>query len=206
MLRIDILLADELEQVRVRQQRVPHHRHVPRLGVGLRIVNGHVNVHVSEVDAMVSLGDAQGVGMRMPREIDVPHLIVDARGGDDKVVAFPLADRVAHPTGLGEIFGVFGKLAAVGEDLPAQGIHFEKDQGLVAGVHDFKRIRQRAGLGNALRHAARFGIVTERCRAALIENFLRPGQHLRNASATPTASGRIRTTARGRPLIAQPDS
>jgi len=96
--------------------------------------------------------------MWMPCQIDIPHLIVHAGGVNDKLIAFPLTDGVAHPAGL-RVF--FGKLAAVGENLAAERIHFEQDESLAVGVHDFERIRQRAGLGNALRHTASFGIIAQ---------------------------------------------
>src|SRR5260370_148511 len=81
--------------------------------------------------------------------LDRPHSLVEADGLDYELIAFPLADRVAHPGGR-EFLRILRKRAPIGEDLAAQVVHFVQDQRLVRRMNDLERIRLGVGVRDAV--------------------------------------------------------
>src|SRR6202030_2182065 len=69
------------------------------LGVHRGIVNRDLNLHVSEVAAMESLGHTHRFAMGMAESIQ-PASIIESRRVDDQRIAIPLADGVPQPTRL----------------------------------------------------------------------------------------------------------
>ena len=59
------------------------------LSVGLRIVEGHVQLHMAEIRPVEALRDTQVLAVRMSGEIE-PGLVVETGGDDHEGVAFPV--------------------------------------------------------------------------------------------------------------------
>src|SRR4030095_12651404 len=110
---LDVLfvLADVLDDVRVRQQD-ERHGHRPRLRVRLRIVERELDLEMTVVDAAKLLRRPHLFAARMPAYTE-PALVVEADCLDDERVALPFAEGVAEPRGL----ALGGVVATVGEDL-----------------------------------------------------------------------------------------
>ena len=71
-----------------------------RLGEHLRVVDGHLEVHVAEVATAQALGEAQRLGLRVAAAVE-PRTVVESRRDDDQRVPFPPADRVPEPGRIG---------------------------------------------------------------------------------------------------------
>jgi len=84
-----VLIANGLEQIAVQQQnRINLYR--PRLGIGLRIVECELDVHVPEVPTVKALDHSQSFRMGVAGKIE-PGFVVEARRFDHQRVAFPVA-------------------------------------------------------------------------------------------------------------------
>ena len=70
-----------------------------------------VQIHVSEIAAVETLGDVKRFRLRMAFHVE-PALVVEARAVHHQGVSVPMPDRVAEPGGI----GIFRELAAVGKD------------------------------------------------------------------------------------------
>src|SRR5262245_36251021 len=98
LMREVLLLADVLEQLRVGLE-AKVHRAAPGLGVGARIINGHVAANLREIGTRELLDGVELIGVRRSTAIN-PEALVVANRIDDERVAFPPADRVAVVGGL----------------------------------------------------------------------------------------------------------
>src|SRR5438046_10498138 len=84
-------------------------------GIRLGIVDGDLNIHVSEVLPSEALDHVQGIG-GWPAQLIQPRLTVETFAVDHQSVAIPLAGRVTHP---GRVV-VRPQLTAIHEDLPPE--------------------------------------------------------------------------------------
>src|SRR5690349_1579680 len=89
------VLTYVFDQLRVRHER-QRDLDRPWFGVRLGVVDGYVEVHVAEVDAMEALDRTHRFRVRMAAVVK-PGPVVEARGFDHESVAFPLANRVSVP-------------------------------------------------------------------------------------------------------------
>src|SRR2546425_4746984 len=97
MLQVNIVLvADEFNQFRIRQQLCVL-ADGPRLCIGLRIIDGDLDIHVAKIHAPKTLDDMQGIRGRLPRLIQ-PRLAVKALSIDYQSIAFPFTRRITQPT------------------------------------------------------------------------------------------------------------
>src|SRR5438552_8483325 len=69
---------------------------LPRLREGLRILDGHFPVDVTEVGPREALHEMQPIAVRMADRIQ-PGLAVEVDRVDHQRVAFPATDRIAEP-------------------------------------------------------------------------------------------------------------
>ena len=165
-----VLFANELDQLRIGNQfRVQFG--FPRFGIGLRVVDGELDIHVPHVAPMNSLGQMHGVGRRDTAS-GQPLLPVETAGLDHQRVALPVADRISHPRRI----GIRWKFAAVGKDLAEGVLIFVQNQdqsGSLDNLVYVKRIR----FGYAARQAAGFGTVLLIVLLALVEQRLPQGVH-----------------------------
>src|SRR6516165_6153879 len=86
--------------------------YAPGLGIGIRVLDDELEVHVPEVAAEVAFGNVCGFGLGVPVHVQ-PALIVEAGGVDHERVSVPLAYRVAHVGRLYEL----GERTTIEEDL-----------------------------------------------------------------------------------------
>src|SRR6266853_579672 len=86
---------------------------LPTCCVGLRVIDGELQGQRICVGAPVTLDQVQFLAVGMSIGIE-PTLVVQTDCVDDKSIAFPLADGIAHPSGL----EVLGMTPPVGPDLP----------------------------------------------------------------------------------------
>ncbi len=145
----------------------------PGLGVGFGIVDGGLDLEVSEVAAVDAFGYVQGVCGGMAGLIE-PSFAVETGGVDDERVAVPLAGGVAEPGGV----GVLSKLAAIHEDLAIQVEGFVKDQDNTGFLIDPKRIWGRINSGESGGQAVGLGFLAGvNAGAALGSERRSPGLH-----------------------------
>src|SRR5207249_200353 len=71
----------------------------PRPGVGARIVDGHVDFHVSIIDAPETFDYVEFIGGG-PSQLVEPSLAVEAFGVDYERVSVPFAGGISHPGGV----------------------------------------------------------------------------------------------------------
>src|SRR6266516_58337 len=115
MLQVNVVLvANEFHQFRIRQQACLLVDR-PRLCIGLGIIDGDLNIHVTKILAPKTLDDMQGIRGWLPGLIQ-PGLAVKTPGIDHQSIAFPLTCRITHPTWS----EVLSQLAAIQEDLPPE--------------------------------------------------------------------------------------
>ena len=79
-----------------------------------RVFEGDVDVQMGEIRAPLSLDDAQHLGMRQPRRLQQPALVIQSHRVEHERVLVPVTDRVPHP---GRV-RIRGMRAAVEERLP----------------------------------------------------------------------------------------
>src|SRR5688572_14883364 len=83
-----VLFADAFDEIRIRLQ-PPDDRLVPRLGVGLRIVDRDLDVHTAHRRSRIALGNLQRFGAGEPAHVE-PRLAVLHDGRDDELLALPV--------------------------------------------------------------------------------------------------------------------
>ena len=106
------ILTDRFEKLGIRHQRFFGLKS-NRLGKCFRIVEGHFEVHVSEIAAVETFGGAEGFRVRVPDKIQPASVIVSS-GRNHQGIALPVPNRMTQPGGI-HLLGV-GQLAAIGED------------------------------------------------------------------------------------------
>src|SRR5439155_15508383 len=125
-----ILLADELDQLRVGHD-VLDVSDGPRLCVGLRVVDGNVDLHPSVTHAPEALGELRRVGQWSSNDVEPPLVAQPARL-HDQGVALPLSSGVAIKPGLRV---VVGQRSAVREDLTDAGTGLVQDDEQSGGLY-----------------------------------------------------------------------
>src|SRR5579864_1326650 len=73
------------------------------------------------------------LAVRVTKRIQ-PALIIQSNGVNDKIIALPLADGVAHPGGL----EILGMTPAIDPDLPPYALVLKKHEDPVRCLHDLK--------------------------------------------------------------------
>src|ERR1700680_5239273 len=96
---IFLVLAHALDEFGV-GEKFKLQRKRPGLGVGLGIVDGDFNIHVTEVAAAEAFDGVKSFGMR-PAAVIYPALVVEASPVNHEPVAVPLAYRITEPGGTG---------------------------------------------------------------------------------------------------------
>src|SRR6478672_4274144 len=94
VITILLVLAEHLEDVGVGHQ-IVRHLDGEGFGVHLWIVEGHLDVQVSEVAAAEAFRHAQGLAAGMASSVE-RVLVVEACGFHDEDVALPAPDRIAQ--------------------------------------------------------------------------------------------------------------
>src|SRR5215831_15078086 len=90
-----VFQTNKLEQFRVRRQ-TRTNGDGPWFRVRLRVVNGDLNIHMTEILPMEFFDHVQSVGRRLSELIE-PDFPVETDGIDDECLAFPPAERIAKP-------------------------------------------------------------------------------------------------------------
>src|SRR5207249_3565125 len=147
-----VLVADVLHQLlTVLIGRVAVHR--KRLCIRSRILDGRFILQMIEISTPVALDDVQPLRVRVASEIE-PESVVESNGIDNQRIAFPPANRVAVPGGI----GVFGMLPTVEEDLAiAVDVALEQEEHVHPGLENAPRVRSLPR--NAGRKALSLGII-----------------------------------------------
>src|ERR1700677_3451465 len=96
--RFIVLFTDILSDVVFRQE-MNFARDGPGFGVGFRIVDRELNVHMSYITARETLGQMHRFGLGMASHIQ-PFFAVEARGFNHQRIAFPMPNRVTLPRGI----------------------------------------------------------------------------------------------------------
>src|SRR5262245_55023687 len=211
------ILADELDQFRVEHNTLVD-SDGKRLGVGLGIVDGHIDFEVSEIGPSKTFDRFSGIGQRVPVDIQ-PAGIAEVRGLHNKRVTLPLANRVTIPPGIG-VFG--GQGPTVGEDLAKTTVSFVNDVDHSRSLDDFSWLTVSMKLHVAHRQTMRIGVVFAVVGHALLhkvscprlqrQTFLESRTHIAKCSDRRRARrwrwrrwGRLSGLSRGLPDIL-PDS
>src|SRR5580693_4833642 len=115
MQRRRVVLAHELQKIGVWKQRVTEWLRPFGL-VRFGVIDGHTQVHVAEIDTFESFGHKQRIRRRMAPHINRPNPVVETRGVNHKLIAFPAPDGIAHPGGR-ELLDIWWEFPSIGEDL-----------------------------------------------------------------------------------------
>jgi hypothetical protein len=94
-----VRVAEVFQQLGVRRQDVVDADR-ERFGVGLGIVNGHLDFHVSEIPSRESLHEMQRFATRMPHYVERGS-VIKANCVDHQRLPLPSADGVTEPGRLG---------------------------------------------------------------------------------------------------------
>src|SRR5438876_6484899 len=165
-----VLVANELHQFRIRHQ-VCLFGDRPPLCIGLRIIDGDLNIHVAKILAPKTLNDMQGIRGWLPGLIQ-PGLAVKTPGIDHQSIAFPLTRRITHPTWS----EVLSQLTAIQEDLPPEIESFVDNKHESWSLDDLPRWRDPIDPRDTLRKAIGIGVLAlVQTRRAFIGQRLGPG-------------------------------
>src|SRR5438046_7103316 len=165
-----VLVANELHQFHIRHQ-VCLLGDRPRLCIGLRIIDGDLNIHVAKILAPKPLDDMQGICGRLPGLIQ-PGLAVKTSGIDHQSIALPLTRRITHP-GWSE---VLSQLAAIQEDLPPEIKSLVNNHDESWSLDDLPRWRDPVYARDPLRKAIRIRVLSlVQSGGAFIRERLGPG-------------------------------
>jgi hypothetical protein len=169
-----LILADRLQNFSVGYQRLV------RLkgdwpGKGLRIFQRHLEIDVSEVEAVKTLSRAESFRMRVSGKIK-PGSVIKSGRGDHERVSLPVPNRITEPGGI----HLLGKPAAIGED---------GSSGAAVGDTLIDNKRQRRGLDDPrharkmverrrVRQAVRARTVRSHIEQVLLVHLLCPGEFI----------------------------
>src|SRR5262245_9624333 len=96
MLRVLVVLfADAFDEICVRHK-APAELHGPWFGIGLGIIDGHVDINTPEVGTRVTFDALERLGSWQASHIE-PGLAVLPDRFNDKRISFPVSDRISHP-------------------------------------------------------------------------------------------------------------
>jgi len=149
-----VFLADEFQKFSVGLQSQID-VHLPGFRIRLRIVDRHLQIHVSKVSPVESFDQMKLFGCGVPRLIQ-PELTVRTGRFHDERVSFPLADGESLPRGP---IDDFWKRPAIRKDLAERGSRFIQNHGQTWGLKNLERSNQSGFLGWARRQAARAGVI-----------------------------------------------
>ena len=105
-----LILADRLEKFGVHDQRLVRFEG-DWLRKGPGIFEGHFEIHVPEVAAVETLGDAEGLRVRVPDKIQ-PRSVIESSRGHHQRIPLPAPNRITQPGGI----HLLGQSSAIGED------------------------------------------------------------------------------------------
>ena len=110
-----------------------------RFRIRLGIHHGDVVSDGVAIDALVALGNAHFLAVRIARGAK-PGLVIEARGfNDQRIVAFPMTDRVSVPRGI----RILGKRSPVGPDRAPLVFALEKLQYPAGSLNKLKGERKK---------------------------------------------------------------
>ena len=141
------VFTEVLDEFRIRKQDEMYRNGLPRLGISLRIIDGKLQFHVSEIQAPESFSEVQCIRVGVTPVIE-PALVIEPCRIHYKRIPFPLADRKAEPGGS----GIFRQGPAVGENLAKLIELFLKDDRLPWRLNDFEWVARHQ---HPVRHTVR---------------------------------------------------
>src|ERR1700722_1586563 len=115
MQRRRVVLTNELQKIGVWKQRVTVWLRPFGL-VRFGVIDGHAQVHVTEIDTFESFGHKQRIRRRVGPHINRPNPVVETRGVNHELITFPASHGIAHP-GRRELLDISWKCPSIGEDL-----------------------------------------------------------------------------------------
>src|SRR3984893_273163 len=160
--------------------------------VGLGIIDGILQGQRIWIWMMITLDHMQFLAMRVAKRIE-PALVIQSDCVDDKIIALPPANGIAHPSG----FEVLGVTPSVGPDLAPHALVLEEHKNAVRSLHDLKRLGPDQNSRDTGRIAVQDGIVRlDGCLRAVaglrdIVPSLGPGSHIRGFCARATIKSLI---------------
>src|ERR1700730_9292065 len=90
-----VFRADILQYIAIRHQHLGR-LYCNRLGVRFGIVDGQLQIHMTEVTPVEPLPNPEFLTLWVSHRIQ-PALVVESRRIHDQRIALPTADRIAHP-------------------------------------------------------------------------------------------------------------
>ncbi len=134
------------------------HADSERLGVGLLVVDGDVDLQRAEGRAAEPLGHFQRIGVRTAVDVEPSGSLFAEEVGrlDDQFIAFPPAARVAEPPWLRVVVGCGPSIRV---DVSQAVVRLVGDQRQILRLHDLPRLRMIVILHQADRQAPHVGVV-----------------------------------------------
>src|SRR5687767_9855312 len=148
--KVPFVLAHVFEQLRVRHQ-LERDLHTPGTRVGLRVVEGELDLEPAKIQPAHPFGDLERVRVWVSAVVQ-PRSIVDADRFDDERVGIPAPNGVAEPRGVnvGRVPGKATEVAAIGVDLAPRDEDLVEHHRQLRRLNDLERV---ATDRHAFRHA-----------------------------------------------------
>src|SRR5215471_10512854 len=130
-----------------------------RLREHLRVGHRDRDLKMPEIAAVKAFLNAHILAVTVAAGIQ-PGFIVESRRVYNERVAVIFADRITQPCSC----WIAGKRAAVGEDLPEDGLHFVQDQNFARRLNDLERLGQKVRMRHSIRKTLQVGTDDSRLR------------------------------------------